>query len=70
MKSRIPKYIHGAQTPRQWRALKRKQLKKVKDALEVYQRGCAFCPGYPEDSDRLWGTLRVMLKSHSVRKWG
>lgn len=67
---RVPKYIledMGLSSQREFRQLKRKQLKEIMKAYKEYSLACAWCPGYPHGlSELLW----EMKKSHSVKNWG
>lgn len=59
-------------TTRAWKAKKRKELKAIMDAFNVYLGGCAHCPGYGNGSEiqALEEQLRKMIDTHSVKKWG
>ncbi len=72
----VPKFVlenMGLKTAREFRDLKRKQIKAIKVALGKYQLGCAYCPNYPNN----WGnigksiqSIQSMEKSHSREEWG
>ena len=71
----IPKFVYcgGAlrtKTQREWKDLKRKQLKKIVEAAKLYRLDCAWCPGYKKDMGALDDILETMTDSHSVKKWG
>jgi len=56
-------------TQREFKVLKRKELKDVIKALHIYSGGCAYCPGY----SKYWvaaDALHQLKKLHSVKEWG
>lgn len=68
----IPKYVLRnlhIQTPRDFRSLKRYQLKSILYALNQYRQGSAYCPG-----DFNAGQIEKEIKKHqkelSVKEWG
>jgi len=56
-------------TNRQWKSLKRKELKEIRRAVNMYRPGSAYCPGY-EDFIKLEKILSKLIDMHGVYKWG
>lgn len=54
---------------REFKKLKRQQLRDINDAVSQYRRGCAYCPGQ-FDIIQLQTAVDNLVKSHSVREWG
>ncbi len=73
MNKKIPKYVldnMGLQTQRQFKQVKRYQLRMLAKALDEYRMGCAYCPSQGFNIggiDRRIGNLR---NRHSVKNWG
>ncbi|KKL46709.1 hypothetical protein LCGC14_2342880 [marine sediment metagenome] len=68
--SKAPKYILknlGMTTQRQFKELKRYQLKVIIEAVAEYHLGCAYCPG---SISVLIGAIETMKDELSVEKWG
>lgn len=69
---RVPKAVlqaMGLKTQREFKALKRRQLREVLKAFDEYRRGCFYCPG----SFNLGGIMdgvRRHLSRLSVKNWG
>lgn len=57
-------------TTRQWKSLKRKQLREVKRAFDEYRLGCIFCPGFHLHIAPMKEHIEGLINSHSVRNWG
>ncbi len=70
MKEKIPESIRDGLTIRQWKSLKRKQLRAIQKATREYRLGCAYCPFYSIDINALEGVVASMIESHSVNNWG
>lgn len=66
-----PKYLLDMLgiTKREWKQRKRKELKAVMKAINKYQIGCAFCPGYEEFVD-IKDMLEKLIDLHSYKRWG
>jgi len=56
-------------TQRQWKSLKRQELKEIIKALGTFHLGCAYAPAYDEITEigKLLATAKDKL---SVKKWG
>ena len=68
----VPKYVldqYDITTQREWKQLKREQLKKLAEAMVEYRFGCAFCPDYDEFG-RLERLLKERVENHSQKNWG
>ena len=57
-------------TQRQWKSRKRKELKMIVDAYNVYVRGSCYCPAYGSELEVLEVALNMMKNSHSIKGWG
>lgn len=57
-------------TQRQWRQIKRRELKSLLSAFSVYRMGCAYCPGINGEVGELDKILNSMKQSHSQKSWG
>jgi len=70
-KEKAPKWLLKREgiTQRQWKSLKRTELRNVIKALDIYRSGCAFCPGAREFGT-IVSALDQLEKSHSVKEWG
>ncbi len=72
-KKRIPKWLLkncGVETRRQFKQLKRKQLKSVLKAWDDFRSGCFYCPGYPRDTTDVDDILRRLKRDLSAKNWG
>lgn len=68
---KVPKYVLkncGITTQRQFKALKRYQLKAILKALNDYCMGCAYCPEF--DIGEIEKKLQELRKLLSVKNWG
>jgi len=68
----IPRFVlenMQLKTSKEFKQLKRKQLKEVKRVTDEYQSGCAFCPEYESTIEKFFKTLNRMLESHKVKNW-
>jgi len=67
-----PKWIREREgvTNRQWKARKRRELKAVIRAMDVYRMGCAYCPGKSGEVVAIDSALRGLKHLHSVKMWG
>ena len=68
----IPQYVLKnckTQTLREFKALKRKQLKVVKQALNSYRQGCAYSPAFKSiiHADEL---ITKAIEAQSAKNWG
>ena len=66
---RIPPFVlqHlDCRTQREFKQLKRQQLKAVIKAYDEYRSGCGYCPG----SLRLEVALELHQKQLSIKNWG
>ena len=70
MKEKIPEGVRVGLTTRQWKSLKRKQLRAIQKVVREYRLGCAYCPEYPARVHSMVESLEVMIESHSVKNWG
>jgi len=71
-KRKIPKYVLknlGLQTQRQFKALKRHQIRQIMKALDDYRMGCAYCHGR-FDVGEIAKRLEKCKKQLSVKEWG
>lgn len=69
----VPKYILsnlGLKRQREFKSLKRKQLREIIHAVGEYRTGCAACPEYGSDIQLLDQVLKRMKESHSAKEWG
>ena len=67
---KVPKIVLknlGITTQRQFKQLKRYQLKVIIEAVAEYHLGCAYCPG---SISVLNEAIETMKDEHSVEKWG
>ena len=56
-------------TQRQWRPRKRRELKMLRQSLEMYRLGSSYCPYTQNALGRIEQALREMRASHSVAAW-
>lgn len=56
-------------TQRQWKMLKRREIKHVIKALDRYRLGCAYTPGY-EEVHTIDEALTRIVNAQSVKNWG
>ena len=57
-------------TTRQWKAMKRKELREVIKAFDYYRLGCAYCPGINGEVITIGKSLDKLKQSLSVKEWG
>ena len=57
----------GITTQRQFKQVKRYQVKAIIEAVAEYHLGCAYCPG---SISVLIGAIETMKDELSVEKWG
>ena len=71
-KAKAPKWllIQEGITQRQWKQLKRKELRELKKSLLVYRSGCIFCPGSGGEFGTIAKLVDELIESHSVKNWG
>lgn len=72
-KRKVPKWVlknMGLKTQRQYKELKRKQIKAVEKAIKEYWSGSAFCPMPYFEVCRLRTMLDGLRKAHSIKEWG
>lgn len=72
LRVRAPKWLLQREgiMNRDWKAIKRAELKAVVKAFDVYRSGCAYCPGFEEDVLEFQRILNKMTLSHSAKVWG
>ena len=71
-KVKVPLYVIqrlGLETTRDFKALKREQLKDIFRAMSEYLSGCAYCPDN-ELFDDARKNIEKLIDSHSVKRWG
>jgi len=69
----IPKFVlenMSLKTSREFKQLKRKQLREVKMVVDEYMTGCAYCPEYESTIENFFKVLKRMLEVHKVKNWG
>lgn len=59
----------GVKTSRQFRALKRKQIKAIKKAVDDYVFACAWCPEDGVNIGMLRTAIYKMQQLHKVANW-
>ena len=72
-KPKAPEFVLrncNVKTQRQWRQLKRKQLKAVIRAMWEYRAGCAYCPGRNGEFGIITTNLEKLEKLLSQKNWG
>ena len=57
-------------TQRQWRQIKRRDLRNLIAAFDAYRMGSAHCPGANGEVGALERILDDLKESHSIKKWG
>ena len=57
-------------TQRQWRQMKRRDLKNLIAAFNEYRMGCAYCPVKNGEVGIFEKLLNELKESHSIKKWG
>lgn len=57
-------------TQRQWRKMKRRDLKNLIAAFDEYRIGSAYCPGKNGEVGIIGKLLAELKTSHSIKKWG
>lgn len=57
-------------TQRQWRQIKRRDLRNLISAFDEYRMGCAHCPGTNGAVGVIGKLLNELKESHSIKKWG
>jgi hypothetical protein len=67
MKRKLPSHI--PYTIKDWRKLKRQQLRKLYKAYDEFSIGCAYTPSY-EEAKAIHELLNGMKKRLSVIEWG
>jgi hypothetical protein len=73
MENKAPKSVLsmlGLTTQRQFRQMKRKQLKAVLKAWKKFRSGCAYCEGYPHNISEAGRYLERIIKDLSIKNWG
>lgn len=70
MKSEIPAYVRHGLTSRQWKAKKRRELRAITKAFELYRFGCAYCPCKDGEVGQIQHLLNSMQQKLSARSWG
>jgi len=73
MSKRIPKYVQyntGCASAREFKQMKRRELRSVLKAMSDLQCGCAFFPNSSDDFDIAIKAVRAMQKDLSVKRWG
>jgi len=69
---RVPKYVlknSGIKTQRQWKELKRRQLRAAFKAMRKFQGGCYYTPDKGQYCQVMRG-LEQLKDMLSVKKWG
>lgn len=72
-KEKIPKWLLkncGVKTQRQFKQLKRKQLRGVQKAWSDFRGGCAHFRNYPNNIIGVNDTLRRIEEDLSIKNWG
>ena len=69
---KAPRWLlkRGRITQRQWRALKRRELRRIISAFQAYRMGCAYCPAVNGEVGAINNALNSLKASHSVKEWG
>ena len=57
-------------TTREFKSRKRKELREIKQALNKYHQGCAYCPGYENEIKELGKILKRLEELQSIKEWG
>lgn len=57
-------------TQRQWRQMKRRDLKNLIAAFDEYRLGSAYCPNKNGEVEAIRKLLNDLKESHSIKKWG
>lgn len=61
----------GFTTQREWKKYRRAKLRKLEKALEEYNIGCAYAPGYNDGRvKQLHRIVESIREDHKVRRWG
>ena len=70
--AKAPKWLLKREgiTQRQWKQMKRQELRELKKSLWVYGSGCAFCPSYDGRFGTMVKLVNELIESHSVKNWG
>lgn len=56
---------------REFKALKRYQLRELERAYGEYELGCAHCPNYDSGTqNKLEAIIKELRESHSAKNWG
>ena len=72
-KNTAPKFVLknlGSSTQREFRALKRSELRKVIKMWDKFTLGCAYVPGYPQNTNTINNSLAQLKKLLCVKNWG
>ena len=57
-------------TEREFKQLKRAELREVKKAIGILRRGCAFMPLYNSAIETLDATVERWIEECGVKRWG
>jgi hypothetical protein len=72
MKKKVPQFVLDTmriRTQREWRRLKREQLRAVMEAMELLAQGSLHMPGY-EDFKQARELLKGVGAKLSPKEWG
>ncbi len=68
---KFPSHLrHLAPNWRQFKAMKRRELREIKQALDAYAHGCAYCPNGSEFHRKMDALLEEMKQQQSAAVWG
>lgn len=70
---RIPKYVlrnMGLRTTREFKNLKRLQVKETIETWEKFIAGCAYVPGFTQNVREITKNLTDLKEKLSIKNWG
>lgn len=60
----------GLRRQRDFKALKRTELRGIIAAWQIFHSGCAYVPGYPHAIWRLDDAIKELTRLLSAKEWG
>ena len=73
MTPKVPKVVlknMGCRTQREYRRLKRKQLRRLQTAMNDVMCGAVYAPGYAHEYTLLQESLEALAALWSPKEWG